>query len=136
MTDGLSYVLDASALLAHLNNEKGADAVEGALVRGSAMSSVNLAEVLTRLARLGEEPASIFRSLQAQGLFGGRLSILAVTEGDAVAIAQLEAKTRAAGLSLGDRACLALARRLGLPAMTADRAWTRLKVGVVVEVIR
>ena len=136
MTDGLSYVLDASALLAHLNNEKGADAVEGALVRGSAMSSVNLAEVLTRLARLGEEPASICRSLQAQGLFGGRLSILAVTEGDAVAIAQLEAKTRAAGLSLGDRACLALARRLGLPAMTADRAWTRLKVGVVVEVIR
>lgn len=136
MTNGVAYVLDASALLAHLNDEKGADVVGSALVRGAAISTVNLAEVLARLARLGEDPATISEGLRRQGLFGGRLSIEPLTEEDAIVVAQLRKATRVAGLSLGDRACLALARRLGIPAMTADRAWGRLKVGVAVEVIR
>jgi PIN domain nuclease of toxin-antitoxin system len=136
LTDGFSSVLDASALLAHLNDEEGADAVEAALVRGSAISAVNLAEVLSKLAELGEEPANAFDSLRRQGLFGTKLSVLPVTEADAVKIAAMHGKTRVHGLSLGDRACLALALRLGLPAFTADRAWARLKVGVKVETIR
>jgi PIN domain nuclease of toxin-antitoxin system len=136
LTGPHSHVLDASALLAHLNDEAGADQVEEVLVRGSAISAANLAEVLSKLSEVDEDPASIVESLRRQGLFGTKLSIEPVTEEDAVTIARLYRATRTYGLSLGDRACLALAIRLGLPALTADRAWSRLKVGVKIETIR
>ena len=136
MIDDVSCVLDASAFLALLNEEPGAETVEAALNRGAAVSTVNLSEILGKLAESGEDPADILAGLRRQGLVGPGLAIEPLTEEDAVVVAQLREGTKAAGLSLGDRACLALARRLGVPAMTADRAWARLKVGVAVQTIR
>lgn len=136
MTDQYSFVLDASALLAHLNDEAGADNVEEALVRGAAISAANFAEVLSKLSEVDEDPARTVDGLRRQGLLGTKLAVQPVTEEDAVTIARLYRVTRAHGLSLGDRACLALAIRLGLPAMTADRAWTGLKAGVTIKTIR
>jgi ribonuclease VapC len=129
-------VLDASALLAYLNDEEGADLVEDALIRGSAISAVNMAEVLSKLADSGQEPDEVTEELQRRGFLDRTLVILPVTAEDAVAIANLYKRTKLQGLSLGDRACLALARRLQVPAVTADRVWSRLKVGAKVEVIR
>jgi PIN domain nuclease of toxin-antitoxin system len=129
-------VLDASALLAHLNDEVGADVVEDALVDGSVMSAANLAEVLSKLAEVGEEPEKVYETLLQQGLLGGRLAIEPLTPNDAVIIAELHRKTRSHGLSLGDRACLALATRLQVPALTADRSWTGLGVGIRIKTIR
>ena len=136
MADQYSSVLDASALLAHLNDEAGADKVEEALIRGAAISAVNLAEVLSKLAEVDQDPANTFATLRRQGLFGNRVAVQPVTEEDAITIARLYVKTRSQGLSLADRACLALALRLGVPAMTADRAWMRLEAGVTIETIR
>lgn len=101
------------ALLAYLNDEAGAQAVEDALVRGSAISAVNLAEVLSKLAEIGEDPDEAIENLQRQGLVGGQLAVFPLTADDAVVVAKLHATTKAHGLSLGDRACLGLALRLG-----------------------
>ena len=129
-------VLDASALLAYLNDEAGADMVEEALFRDSAISPVNLAEVLSKLAEVGEDPQDVNENLTRRGLLGGKLVVSPLTADDAVVIARLHRSARAHGLSLGDRACLGLALRLRVPALTADRAWSRLKSGVKVETIR
>ena len=129
-------VLDASALLAYLWNEPGADLVREALSRRATMSTVNWAEVLSRLADLGDEPATASRELAAQGIPGGLLQIVTLTEEDALTIARLRPVTRAHGLSLADRACLATGRRLGVPVLTADRTWRGLSVEVTIQVIR
>lgn len=129
-------VLDASALLAYLNDEAGAQRVEDALIRGSAISAVNLAEVLSKLSELGMVPGEVSEELRRRGFLGGRLAVLPLTADDAVLVASLHRKTKLQGLSLGDRACLGLALRLRVPALTADRAWSRLRIGVKVEVIR
>jgi ribonuclease VapC len=129
-------VLDASALLAYLNDEAGAQVVEESLVRGSAISAVNLAEVLSKLAEVGEDPQHVSDNLKQRGLLGGRLVVSPLGPDDAVVIAQLHRGTRAYALSLGDRACLGLARRLRVPALTADRAWSRLKISVKVVTVR
>ena len=129
-------VLDASALLAYLNDEAGADVVEDALLRGSAISAVNLAEVLSKLAEVGEDPQDVTENLKRRGLLGGNLVVSLLSQDDAVLIARLHRSTRAHGLSLGDRACLGLALRFKVPALTADRAWSRLKVAVKIEPIR
>ena len=64
------------------------------------------------------------------------MEVLPFTGEDALEVARLRGLTRAHGLSFGDRACLALARRLGLPALTAERAWAELDLGIPVEVLR
>src|SRR5437588_125170 len=110
--------------------------VEEALVRGSAISTVNLAEVLSKLAEIGEDPDEVTETLQRRGLLGRKLTVSPLTAGDAVMIAKLHRATKEHGLSLGDRACVGLALRLGGPAVTADRAWLRLKIGARVEAIR
>ncbi len=125
-------MLDASAVIAWLKEEVGGERVEAVLKRGDAIiSSVNLAEVLARFSDFGAEPEGVARDLEIEGLniepFGSQ---------DAALSAALRARTRSAGLSLGDRACLALAQRLGAPALTADRAWSALNVGVQVELLR
>jgi ribonuclease VapC len=134
--ENATCVLDASAFLAYLNDEAGADVVEDALFRGSAISAVNLAEVLSKLAEVGEDPQAVTENLKRRGLLGGNLVVSPLGEDDAVIIARLYRGTKAHGLSLGDRACLGLALRLKIPALTADRAWSRLKVAVKIEPIR
>lgn len=125
-------VLDASALLALLLDEPGASSVT-AVLDEAAISAVNLAEVVGQYARRGI-PVSEIRTMLS--LF----SIQIVPFDDALAFdaGLLVPKTRSAGLSLGDRACLALARQLGSTALTADRSWSRIAraVGVEIELIR
>jgi PIN domain nuclease of toxin-antitoxin system len=134
---GPAVVLDSSALLAFLQDEPGAEAVEGALAERTAMSAANWAEVLTKMADAGVRPQEVTRHLEAQGILGDGLAIVPLGQAAAGEIAALRTRTRRAGLSLGDRACLALARSLGLPAMTTDRAWAALRLsGVKVKVIR
>ncbi|HEX6144378.1 MAG TPA: type II toxin-antitoxin system VapC family toxin [Geminicoccaceae bacterium] len=123
-------VLDASALLALLQDEPGADAVAAVLGR-AVIGAVNLAEVATKVAREGA-PSNLLResvvALEIEVMPYG--AALAYTTGD------LAAAVRRHGLSLGDRACLALARHLDAPALTTDRAWMALDIGVEVKLIR
>jgi ribonuclease VapC len=129
-------VLDASALLAFLHGEDGADTVEEALASGAVMSAVNWAEVLGKLAELGEDPETLTSRLTKEGLLGAALAIVPLEADDATRIATLRRDTRRLGLSLGDCACLALALRLGAPALTADHAWADLDLGIEVTFIR
>jgi len=125
-----SVVLDASAVLALLANERGAEQVQRAL--GSAlMSAVNLAEVLTKLGDRGvpqAEQRTIRTSLD--------IEIRRFDEVAAWTASKLRNATKKYGLSMGDRACLALALDEGLPVLTADRAWSTLDVGVKVRTLR
>lgn len=126
------WVLDASALLALLFREPGADRVAAMVAsHTAAMSAVNHAEVVARLADSGTPPDEITINLALLPIqiveFGEALSLIA---------GMLRPRTRAFGLSLGDRACLALAQRTGTTAITADRAWASLDVGIPIEVIR
>ena len=104
--------------------------------RGSAISAVNMAEVLSKLTELGKEPEDVSDELQRRGFLGGTLAVFPLTSDDAVVMAKLYRRTKAHGLSLGDRACLGLALRLGVRALTTDGAWSRLKIAVKVELIR
>jgi ribonuclease VapC len=123
-------VLDASALIALLRGEPGAEAVERLLGR-AVISAVNWAEVLQRYRAHGVGTADKRESVEALGV-----RIEGFTRDDADAVAELWEPTRRAGLSLADRACLALARRLDVPAHTADRDWRKVDVGVEVVLIR
>lgn len=129
------FVIDASALVALLRDEPGAEIVEERLAQldadlgpAACISTVNLSEI--------------------HQLFGSRLPAGLVGEPDAIVecvdftadhartAASLHAKTRKTGLSLADRACLALAKVQRLPVLTADREWAALDIGVKVELIR
>lgn len=136
MSATAASVLDASALLAYLHGEPGAAAVSQALTAGAAIGAVNWAEVLSKLAEVGQDPDRVTRDLASQGLLGSALMIHALDESMAREIARLRPLTRSRGLSLGDRACLALGRLLGLPVLTADGGWEKLSVGVKVRAIR
>jgi ribonuclease VapC len=132
----LAPVLDASALLAHLRDEPGADVVAEAIASGVVISTVNLAEVFSRVADRGADPAKLAAELTQSGLLDGAITVEPFTAADAIDTARLRPLTRDAGLSLGDRACLALARRLGAPALTADTAWQGAAHGVELCPIR
>ena len=123
-----SYVLDASAILALLNNEPGADVVQSALTDATCfMSVVNWSEVAKKLVIRGLEVEPVAQTLEGLGLefqdFDYR---------QAVAAAQLEAPA----LSLGDRACLALAQSLGAVALTADQIWQTFALSLPIQLIR
>ena len=122
-------VLDASAVLALLLNEPGADKVQATLP-GAFLSAVNLAEVMSKLCERGmpADQASI-----AIGSIG--VDIVAFDAEQARLCGELRPGTRALGLSLGDRACLALACLRKMPAMTADAAWAGIP-GCKVTLIR
>jgi ribonuclease VapC len=124
------FVLDASALLALIQAEAGSDRVAEVL-GGAVISAVNLAEVVTRLADRGVPGQAIRRQLARLDL-----GVMPVDEDLAYAAGLLRPATRVLGLSLGDRVCIALARRLGAVALTTDRVWGRLKIGVAVELLR
>lgn len=123
-------VLDASAVVALAHGEAGAEAVEP-LVDGSCISTVNWSEVARVCVAVDRDPEAL-RALLADA--GCRT--VDFTADDATAAARLWRATRHAGLSLADRACLALAARLGVPAVTADRVWAELDVGVEVIAVR
>ena len=129
--DGLSsYVLDASALSAFSRGEAGAAEV-GPLLSSSAISSVNWAEVLQRAVAAGLAVAGKREDMESLGL-----QIYPFTAEDAESKAQLWPVVSRVGLSMGDRACLSLAKRLGVPALTADRVWATLDLDVQVRLIR
>jgi len=123
-------VLDSSALLALLFFEPGCERV-AELIPQSCMSTVNLAEVLGRLARDGRALDEVLDQLQQMGV-----AWIAFDREMAIGAAALLPLTAALGLSLGDRSCLALARLRNLPAVTADRAWANLDLAIAIEVIR
>jgi ribonuclease VapC len=125
------YVLDASALLALFQRESGYEIVAKAIENGSAMSTINLAEVASRLNDIGVPEIFIKNAIQVL-----RLTIVDFNIEYAYKAGLLRTATKRAGLSLGDRACLALAQQLNLPAITADRVWEGVVPDVVVQVIR
>ena len=128
--------LDASALLAHLRDEEGASVVREAMKPGAVISVANWVEVLSKRAERGEDPGVAAAEMRGAGLIGGVLTVEPITDDDCIAIARLRPKTKAQGLSLADRACLVLAERLGVPALTADDAWAEADVRAVVRTIR
>lgn len=129
-------ILDASALLAYLTDEPGAGRVRTALARGALISAVNWAETLSTLADHGQAPDAAAQALQARGVYRQLVEVVPFDEPLARAVARLRRSTRHAGLSLGDRACLALGLSRGLPVLTADRAWNRLPLKVRIVQIR
>jgi len=123
-------VLDASAILALLAGEPGADVV-GACIPDAVVSTVNVAEVGAKLSDRGMADSD---ARNAVGTLG--LEVAMFDEEAAYATAALRGPTRPLGLSLGDRACLALGVARNLPVLTADRNWTGLRVGVEIRLIR
>ncbi|TDE84732.1 type II toxin-antitoxin system VapC family toxin [Deinococcus sp. S9] len=132
----MTTVLDASALLAWLQGEPDSERVDEALHHGATIHTVNWAEVLTKLASRGAVPADVTRQLTERGILGQLLNVDAGQPGDAEAVADLYAPTRSAGLSLGDRYCLALGQRLAATVLTTDRAWSSVSLSVTVELLR
>jgi ribonuclease VapC len=124
-------VLDASALLAILNREKGAERLTPDLLADATTSTVNLAEVQTALVRRGAAPDEAWEDalspIREPSPF---------TADHARIAGDLVSQTSAWGLSLGDRACLALGLALRLPVYTADKMWKNLRVGLKIHVIR
>ena len=123
-------VLDASALLALLFAEPGAETVANVIAEGAVISTINLSEVAALLVRHGHDPEETLAPVREQ------VSVVAFTADDALTAAKLSTVTAPKGLSLGDRACLALAKRLATRAVTAERAWTQLDLDVRIELIR
>jgi ribonuclease VapC len=121
-------------LLALDFNEPGASRVLAAVRAGTVMSAVNWAEVLSRWADRGADPSVEARRLRS--FAGDDLDIVPLDDAQAAEVARLRPLTIALGLSLGDRACLALGHLLGLPVVCADQAWTALRPDFDVEVIR
>ena len=130
-------VLDASALLAHIYEERGAKVVGKAIANGAAISVVNWIEVLSKLAEDGEDPELASAEITAANLVKTAIKIEPVTPEDAIEAARLRPITRGNGLSLADRACLVLGRRLSVPVLTADRQWTGLDdLSATIKLIR
>jgi ribonuclease VapC len=124
-------VFDASAILAILQHERGAERLTVEMRMNAVISAVNLAEVQSKLVKKGHDPEEAWVDA---------LSTTAEVEpftGEHARIAgDLISKTEPYGLSLGDRSCLALAIALGAPVYTTEQVWRNLKVGVPIHVIR
>ena len=125
-----AYVLDASALLCLLNQEPGASAV-GAVMAGAKISAVNLIEVISKLIDKGLDGRTVVSDLSELDIV-----VIDLDRRQAERAGLLRLETRGQGLSLGDRACLALAVETGSIALTGDRAWATLNLGVEVELFR
>ena len=123
-------ILDASAVLALLGNEPGAELVQR-MLPDSVILSVNLAEVVTRLALIGMPDYEIAEALNLLGL-----EVLPFDSELAFSSGFMAPETKPQGLSLGDRACLALGLQTGLTVLTADRKWGKLDLPVDIQLIR
>jgi ribonuclease VapC len=124
-------VLDASALLAVLNREPGADRLPAGLLDRAVSSTVNLAEVQSKLVAHGLNEKDAWEAT----LTPIREAVSFSPEHARLA-GNLIRKTRSRGLSLADRACLALGLTLNAPVYTADKSWKNLDVGVRIHLIR
>lgn len=128
----LTVVLDASAVLALLMKELGHERVNAVVAHGeAAICSVNLAEVIGKLVDKGMAP-----DLAARAVADLELSVIVFDQILALEVARLRPLTRKYGLSLGDRCCLATARHLAASAMTADKAWAKLRIKIKIHLIR
>lgn len=125
----IKNVLDASAVLAILNSERGEKKVIPLLAE-SVINAVNLSEVAAKLLEAGMDEASAQIAVSVLGIG----EVADFTEGLAWDAARLRPLTKQYGLSLGDRACLALAIKLKVPAVTADKEWSKLKICKVVVI--
>ena len=126
-----SVVFDASAILALLRDEPGADVVARHVGNGI-ISAVNFQEVIKELLRRGIPIATSLDLLDAL-----HLDVRPHGRDDAVAAAAIYPATRAYGSGLGDRSCMALAIAEGLPAITADQAWAKVEVpGLRIQLVR
>ncbi|GAB6043274.1 PIN domain-containing protein [Endothiovibrio diazotrophicus] len=123
-------ILDASALLALLHNEPGAKIV-APLLHHALISSINWTEVLQKCLARTIPTGGMREELEAIGL-----TIVAFTADDASHTAELQPATRRHGLSLGDRACIALGRSRRLPVLTCDRAWSDVDIDADIRLIR
>ena len=124
-------VLDASAILAVINAEPGAEKLIPDLLATAVGSAVNLAEVQTKLVTRGWPSEEAWEDATSPVR-----EVLSFDEQQARIAGDLVTHTQSLGLSLGDRACLALAMTLNIPVYTAEKAWKKLKVGVRIQVIR
>lgn len=125
-----NYVLDASALLALLQREQGADVV-AAVLQDASVSTVNWSEVMQKALVQGIETDDMQSEFEALGV-----KIVPFSTSQAELAAQLWQESKSLGLSLGDRACLALAMEDHAIALTADTVWTQLDASVHIQVIR
>jgi PIN domain nuclease of toxin-antitoxin system len=123
-------VLDASALLALLRGEPGAGNVSAVLIR-SCISAVNLAETHSKMVEYGKPLDEVVYQIERL-----RIPVVPFDAEQARLVASLWKATRVAGLSLGDRACLALGLKTGRPVLTTETKWREVNVGVAVELIR
>ncbi len=126
----MSAVLDASALLAYLQNEPGGDRVK-AVLNEAFISTVNWAEVIQKARAANVATAGLRDDLEALGL---ELEPFTATQAEVAG--ELWGRSKNLGLSLGDRACLALGLEKGESVYTADRAWSRLNLRIEIEAIR
>ena len=126
----MSVVLDASALLAYLQGEPGGERVKAVLGQ-AVLSTVNWAEVIGKAREQGVETKGLQEDLASLGL---AFEPFSATQAEIAG--RLKERTKRLGLSLGDRACLALGCDQGETVYTADRAWLNLDVGVEVVAIR
>jgi ribonuclease VapC len=125
-----TYVLDASAVLCLLQEEKGAERVERAL-SAAMIGAVNYSEVVGKLVESGIDEATV------DGLIDMlQLKVIAFDRTQALLAGSLRTATRKLGLSLGDRACLALAAAEGATALTCERAWTKFEAPCRIETLR
>jgi ribonuclease VapC len=126
----INQVLDASALLALINKEEGCEHV-AQLLSSSLMSSVNVSECVAILSSIGLQDNDI------KGIIGSLVPVVIdFDRAQSFEAGMLREKTKAKGLSLGDRACLALGRLKKLPVVTADKIWAEIECGVEVILIR
>ena len=124
-----AYVLDASALIAFLVREQGCEIVDR-LIDDCWISTVNLSEVVAFLGRGGGSAATIREEVKALAL-----NVVDFDEALGVDAGLMARQTKPIGLSLADRACLALAKRQAVAVITADRIWANVAEAVGVEIV-
>src|SRR5580765_412542 len=126
----IEVVLDSSAVLAYLQNEPGGETALTALT-SAVMSSVNYAEVITKLIEWGATADEAETTAEVLAL-----DLVAADATRCIQAGRLHERTKGRGVSIGDRFCLALAEETGLPVLTADKRWAELEIGVEVRLIR
>jgi PIN domain nuclease of toxin-antitoxin system len=124
------FVVDASAILALLNQENGSENI-AQLIDDAIISSVNLSEVIAKLADAGIIEDDIQKILSSLNI-----EVVSFNQEQGFIAGMLRPSTKPIGLSFGDRACLALGIYLGLPVLTTDRLWANLNLEIEIQVIR